>query len=76
MIAFNGQCYLLDKNNPDVDGDRLYDGEEIKTVKVYSLDGKKMTIMGKIYSNPNAVDSDKDGVEDRLDKEPLNDKVS
>ena len=46
------------------------DGEEVVTVKVYSEDGKKMTILGKVYSDPTKEDSDDDGIPDKYDPTP------
>ncbi len=62
MMLFNGQTYTSDKNIADTDGDGLLDGEEIKTVVLYSADGAKMTIVGRVYSNPSV----KDAVDDVL----------
>lgn len=76
MVAFAGFSFTPDKNNPDSDNDGLLDGEEIRTVTILSVDGKKMTILGKVYSDPTKADSDGDGVSDRRDKAPLNEKVA
>ena len=72
MVIFNGISYAPDKNNPDTDGDGLLDGEEIETVIILSADGKQMTILGKVHSDPTSVDSDNDGIADGRDRNPLN----
>ncbi len=71
MLIFAGIGYELDKTNADTDGDGLLDGEEVKTVAVFNDDGSKMTILGRVFSDPTEVDSDKDGVDDKKDKYPL-----
>ena len=71
MVVFDGNTFAPDKTNPDTDGDGLKDGEEIQTVVVYSLDGKKMTILGKVYSDPTKVDTDGDGINDKDDPYPM-----
>ena len=70
MVAFGGESYALDKTNSDTDGDGLLDGEEVVTVKVYNDDGTKMTILGKVYSDPTKADSDEDGIPDKYDPTP------
>ncbi len=72
MVIFNGTKYEPDKTKADTDGDGLLDGEEIRTVVILSVDGTKMAVIGKIYSDPTRADSDGDGVEDKYDAEPLN----
>ena len=76
MVIFNGVSYSCDKNSPDTDGDGLSDGEEIQTIVIFSFDGKKMTVIGKILSDPTKPDSDGDGVNDIDDSFPLNDKIA
>ena len=71
MVVFAGIGYELDKTNPDTDGDGLFDGVEVKTVTVFNDDGTKMTILGRVFSDPTEVDSDLDGVEDKMDRAPL-----
>lgn len=71
MVIFSGVQYYSDKTKADTDGDGLLDGEEIKTVVVLSVDGTKMTVLGKVYSNPSLVDTDGDGVSDKEDSKPL-----
>jgi hypothetical protein len=75
MVVFNGIKYALDKANPDTDGDGIPDGEEIRTVVIYSVDGTQMTIVGKVYSDPTKVDSDDDGIDDMYDVRPLDPSV-
>ncbi len=71
MVVFAGIGYELDKTNPDTDGDGLLDGVEVKTVTVFNDDGTQMTILGRVFSDPTDVDSDKDGIEDKKDRYPL-----
>ena len=52
----------LDKNNPDTDGDGLYDDEEVILLRRY--DGNKLVIIGNFISNPLDEDTDNDGVSD------------
>ena len=72
MVIFSGIGYELDKNNADTDSDGLLDGVEVKTVTMFNDDGTKMTILGRVFSDPTKADSDNDGVEDKMDKYPLN----
>lgn len=76
MVVFAGFTFKPDKNNRDSDGDGLIDGEEIRTVTIFSVDGKKMTIMGKVYSDPTKTDTDGDGISDKWDDAPLNAKIA
>ncbi len=75
MPTINGVQIRTDKNNKDTDGDRLFDGEEVKIVYVYNgatlETSTKLTFYGKIYSNPTLEDSDGDGVLDFKDDFPL-----
>ncbi|MBR5601090.1 MAG: VWA domain-containing protein, partial [Clostridia bacterium] len=71
MVAFAGFTFEPDKNDSDSDDDGLLDGEEIRTVTILSVDGKQMTILGKVYSDPTNVDTDGDGVLDKQDRFPL-----
>jgi hypothetical protein len=75
MVVFNGIEYALDKNDEDTDDDGILDGEEVRTVVIYSVDGTQMTIVGKVYSDPTKVDSDDDGVDDQYDARPLDPSV-
>ena len=70
-VLFSGVNYVLDKNNPDTDGDGLLDGEEIVTTIIYSVDGTKMSVTGVVKSNPSMADSDGDGVNDKYDAYPM-----
>lgn len=71
LPRFNGVKMNLDKNNPDTDGDGLKDGEEIENIEyVYNSDKTKVTVYGKMKSDPTAIDSDGDGL---LDNEPTKD---
>ena len=71
MVIFSGVQYHADKTKADTDGDGLLDGEEIKTVVVLSVDGTKMTVLGKVYSDPSLLDTDSDGINDKEDSKPL-----
>jgi len=71
MVAFNGIAIILDKNNPDTDGDGIPDGQEIEMKYKYSNNNTKVRVTGKMHSNPSKVDSDDDGFDDTLDKTPL-----
>ena len=71
MVIFSGVQYYADKTKADTDGDGLIDGEEIKTVVVLSVDGTKMTVLGKVYSDPSLIDTDGDGINDKEDSKPL-----
>lgn len=71
MVIFDGLSYTSDKTNPDSDEDGLLDGEEIRTVTILSMDGKQMTILGRVYSDPSKPDTDGDGINDRDDAFPL-----
>jgi hypothetical protein len=70
MVIFNGEAYASDKNNPDTDGDGLLDGEEIVTIVIFSQDGKQMSVIGKVISDPTKADTDGDGVNDKEDAFP------
>ena len=61
---FNGFTVKLDKNNPDSDDDGLEDGEEVKLIYEYNEDKTQVKVTGKFLSNPNAEDTDKDGLTD------------
>lgn len=71
MTLFNGVKMMLDKNNPDTDGDELYDGAEIALSLEYTADRKKVKVTGRLYSNPTKIDSDNDGINDLVDAVPL-----
>ncbi len=71
MVVFAGIGYELDKTVADTDGDGLLDGEEVKTVTVFNDDGTKMTVLGRVFSDPTETDSDKDGINDKQDRYPL-----
>ena len=71
MVIFNGTKYEPDKTKADTDGDGLLDGEEIQTVIIISVDGDKMSVIGKVHSDPTLKDTDGDGVEDKFDSKPL-----
>ena len=70
MVIFNGEAYASNKNNPDTDGDGLLDGEEIVTIVIFSQDGKQMSVIGKVISDPTKADTDGDGVNDKEDAFP------
>lgn len=68
MVLFNGVSLVLDKNNPDTDGDGLLDGEEMVELKYeYNEDRTQVIVTGKLKSNPTSVDSDGDGLRDNQD---------
>ena len=75
MVSFGNMSFAPDKNNPDTDGDGLLDGEEIETVIILSTDGTKLTVMGKVHSDPTKADTDEDGWPDKFDADPLDPKV-
>lgn len=69
MVLFNGVSLVLDKNNPDTDGDGLLDGEEMVELKYeYNEDRTQVIVTGKLKSNPTSVDSDGDGLYDNQDR--------
>ena len=84
LYLFNGTKWWTDKNNPDTDGDRLKDGEEIE-IKFFGKTDKgtvritnnnftgfeKIMAMGKMISHPRFDDSDSDGFKDDVDPTPL-----
>ena len=71
LPRFNGVKMNLDKYNPDTDADGLKDGEEIASIEyVYNSDKTKVTVYGRMKSDPTAKDSDDDGL---LDNEPIKD---
>ena len=61
---FNGLTVKLDKNNPDSDDDGLEDGEEVKLIYEYNEDKTQVKVTGKFLSNPDAEDTDGDGLND------------
>ena len=71
MVSFNGKKINLDKNNADTDGDGLKDGQEVVIVKTPNADGSKIRVHGKVLSYPDMTDSDKDGIKDYYDPDPL-----
>ena len=73
MFSFNGKKIELDKNDPehDADKDGLLDQEEVKVELVYNSDKSKVYVKGKYRSFPNEVDSDHDGIDDKIDPFPL-----
>ena len=77
MVMFNGIKITLDKNNPDSDGDGLLDGEEVAELNYkYNEDKTKVTVTGKMFSNPLEPDGDYDGKPDSVDAAPLNNRFS
>ena len=76
MIIFDGSQLMLDKYNPDTDGDGLLDGEEVELSYTYNADETKVKVIGKMKSKPSLPDSDGDGLIDSVDKNPLNWDVS
>ena len=76
MVIFNGLSYTADKTKADTDGDGLMDGREIVTIIIISADGDKMSVIGKVYSDPSNPDSDGDGIGDLEDLRPLDPDVA
>ncbi len=76
MVIFSGITYTANKNDPDTDDDGLLDGEEIRTVVIISVDGTKMSVIGKVFSDPSNPDSDGDGINDIDDSFPLNNRIA
>ncbi len=78
LYFFNGVKFSLDPNNPDTDGDGLYDGEEITGFSFqYNSDKTKKIAIGFFGANPLEGDSDGDGLLDDEEiyyygTEPLN----
>ena len=65
MTLFNGITIKLDKNNPDSDGDGLYDGEEVVELNYqYNEDKTQVIVTGKLLSDPLNADTDGDGLTD------------
>ncbi len=64
LVYFNGERIKLEKEQNDTDKDGLLDGDEIKIVYMPNEDGTKMTVIGKMLSDPTKVDSDGDGIND------------
>ena len=75
MVVFNGVKYEPDKTKADTDDDGLFDGEEIQTVIIISVDGKQMSVIGRVHSDPTNPDSDGDGVGDKEDAFPMNPEI-
>lgn len=78
MMCSNGQLIFTDPNNPDCDGDGLLDGDEIEVTysqKYIQGAGNEGHSINAVYfkykSNPNKRDSDEDGLDDYVDKKPL-----
>ncbi len=72
MVMFNGENVPMDKNNPDSDGDGVSDGDEFEEFKIeYNADRTKIHVTGKFKSNPAAVDTDFDGINDDKDAKPI-----
>lgn len=72
MIYFNGVKLVLDKNNPDSDGDGLKDGEEVELKYEYNEDRTQVKVTGKIIGgNPVNKDTDGDGWIDSDDEHPM-----
>ena len=62
------QLSWADPNNQDSDGDGIPDGEEIE-IRIHPDTGKPYIY---VYSNPCLYDSDGDGLDDMIDRRPLN----
>ena len=63
---FNGMEISLDKYDADTDGDELEDGVEV----MFAKDRQGNTFF-KMFSNPNIVDTDNDGIGDKEDSMAL-----
>lgn len=84
-VAFDGVEYGCDPTLKDTDGDGLKDGDEVVVVKILSwgkdedgnvVIGEKMVLVGRVFSNPRATDSDNDGVDDAQDLFPMDSSLS
>ena len=65
LYFFNGVKFSLDPNNPDTDGDGLYDGEEVTGFSFqYNSDKTKKIAIGFFGANPLEGDSDGDRLTD------------
>ena len=65
LALFNGTSLTLDKNNPDTDSDGIVDGDEIAQLEyAYNANRTKVTVTGRLISNPALDDSDGDGIAD------------
>ena len=67
MIAFNGKPIRMNKFSSDSDGDGLSDDQEVEISIVYNEDKSKVYIKGRLYSFPDCIDSDNDGIDDKDD---------
>lgn len=67
---FNGTYRNTNMYNPDTDGDRLLDGQEIYPV-YQILNGVKTIRYYKLLSDPTKKDSDGDGIGDAIDPEKI-----
>ncbi len=62
---FNGKTIVLDKNNPDSDGDGVPDGEEVTDFNYrYNSDQTLVLVSANMASNPLDEDTDHDGLPD------------
>ncbi|MBE5957358.1 MAG: hypothetical protein E7254_00640 [Lachnospiraceae bacterium] len=75
VAIFNGIKLKTDYLNPDTDNDGVTDDKELAKIELeYNEDRTKVTVRGKIISNPLLKDSDYDGIVDSKDSYPYSNK--
>ncbi len=71
MYSFNGKKIKLNKYLEDTDGDEVWDDKEIEVKMLYTQDGTKALVFGKIKSYPDVKDTDNDSIDDLYDPDPM-----
>ena len=71
MILYNGTTLAMNPYLKDSDGDGLFDNEEVYLDIPPNPNGSKVTVIGKLYSNPTEPDTDGDELDDCIDARPL-----